>query len=101
MSFLSIVGQLLASVPFVVFAYWYHQEEELYRSALPETARKRTMFGHGLYGLFFGVTFAILGVLFFLPITQTAILVACTFIIMRAFDNLEYDKVALAGVRRQ
>jgi hypothetical protein len=100
MTLLSVIGQLLTSVPFVVFAYWYYQEEELYRSALSETARQRTMFGHGLYGLFFGVTFAILGVLFFPPITQTAILVACTFVVMRAFDNLEYDKVAVAGARR-
>ena len=76
MSFIILIGQILLGVPFVVFAYWYQREEALFRSASPRVAQHPTMYGHGAFGIFFGISFAILGLLFFPPVTETIALLA-------------------------
>jgi uncharacterized membrane protein len=95
MSVMIFLWQMLLGVPFIVFAYWYQREEGLYRVARPPS--DRTMFRHAWFGLFFGFSFAILGLLFFPPITGLITLISCVYIFMRALDNIEYDKVAELG----
>jgi uncharacterized membrane protein len=92
MSVIILVGQILLGVPFVVFAYWYQREEALF-SASPRSAQ-HTLFGHGAFGLFFGIAFAILGMLFFPPVTETIALVACIYILFRALDNIDHERSA-------
>ena len=76
-----------------VFAYWYQREEALFRSASPRW-HSTTMFGHGAFGLFFGISFAILGMLFFPPVTETIALVASIYILFRALDNIDHERSA-------
>jgi hypothetical protein len=94
MSIIILIGQILSGVPFIVFAYWYQREEALFRSASPRTAQHRTIFGHGAFGLFFGISFAILGMLFFPPVTETIALVACIYVLFRALDNIDHERSA-------
>jgi hypothetical protein len=94
MSVIALLGQLLLGAPFVVFAYWYQREEEVYRGTPSHPAVRHPMVRHAAYGIFFGVSFAILGLAFFPPATRTVTLIACIFVLMRALDNLEYTKVA-------
>jgi hypothetical protein len=70
----SFVGQILLAAPFVVFAYWYEQEEALFQVT---HASGHTIYRHATFGLFFSIAFSILGMLFFPPITGTTVLVAC------------------------
>jgi uncharacterized membrane protein len=93
MGVVKLVGQILLGVPFAVFAYWYQEEEASYRRVAPQLPSEHTMFRHGVYGLFFSVSFAILGVLFFPPITETITLAACAYLFIRSLDNIEYHKV--------
>jgi hypothetical protein len=90
-SVLIFLGQALLGVPFVVFAYWYERQEVLYRD--DRAPWNHTMFGHAVFGLFFSVSFAILGLSFFPTITGIITLVAGIYIFIRALDNLEYPKV--------
>jgi hypothetical protein len=99
MSIVTLIGQILLGIPFIVFAYWYQQEEGSYRDIPPRLPNGRTMFRHGAYGLFFGVSFIILGVLFLPPITETITLVASIYVCIRALDNIEHDKVAKASMK--
>ena len=99
MSIVTLIGQILLGIPFIVFAYWYQQEEGSYRDIPSRLPNGRTMFRHGAYGLFFGVSFIILGILFLPPITETITLVACIYVCIRAFDNIEHDKVAKASMK--
>jgi hypothetical protein len=96
MSVIILVGQILLGVPFIVFAYWYQREEALFRSASPRSAQ-HTLFGHGAFGLFFGISFAILGMLFFPPVTETIALVACIYILFRALDNIDHERSAASN----
>jgi hypothetical protein len=100
MSIVTLIGQILSSIPFIVFAYWYQQEEDSYRDIPLRLPIGRTMFRHGAYGLFFGVSFAILAILFLPPITETITLVACAYLCIRALDNIEHDKVAKAYIKQ-
>jgi hypothetical protein len=94
MSVIILIGQILAGVPFIVFAYWYQREEALFRSASSRPAQDRTVFGHGAFGIFFGVSFAILAMLFFPPVTETIALVASIYILFRALDNIDHERAA-------
>jgi hypothetical protein len=94
MSVIILIGQILLGVPFIVFAYWYEREEALFRGASPRTAEHRTIFGHGAFGIFFGVSFAILGMLFLPPVTETIALVASIYILFRALDNIDHARAA-------
>jgi hypothetical protein len=93
MSIIILIGQILLGVPFIVFAYWYQREEALFRSASPRSAQ-HTIFGHGAFGLFFGISFAILGMLFFPPVTETIALLACIYVLFRALDNIDHERSA-------
>jgi hypothetical protein len=95
MSLVILIGQILLGVPLVVFAYWYEREEALFRSIPAGSTAQHTMFRHGMFGLFFGLTFAILSLLFFPPLTQVIALLACIYVLMRALDNIEHDRTAL------
>jgi hypothetical protein len=94
MSVIILIGQILLGVPFVVFAYWYQREEALFRSASPRLAQHPTVFGHGAFGIFFSISFAILGMLFFPPVTETIALLACIYILFRALDNIDHERAA-------
>jgi hypothetical protein len=94
MSVIILIGQILLGVPFIVFAYWYEREEALFRGASPRSAQHRTVFGHGAFGIFFGLSFAILGMLFFPPVTETVALVASIYILFRALDNIDHERAA-------
>jgi hypothetical protein len=93
MSVIILIGQILAGIPFIVFAYWYQRQEALFRSASPRSAQ-HTIFGHGAFGIFFGISFAILGMLFFPPVTETIALVASIYILFRALDNIDHERAA-------
>jgi hypothetical protein len=95
MSLVILIGQILLAVPLVVFAYWYEREESAVRSVPAGSATQHTMFRHGMFGLFFGLSFAILSLLFFPPLTQVIALLACIYVLMRALDNIEHDRIAL------
>ena len=82
----SLMGQILLGAPFIVFAYWYEQEEALFQSAQKD---RHTIYRHGAFGLFFSISFAILGMLFFPPITGATALIACVYIFVRSLDNIE------------
>jgi hypothetical protein len=94
MSVIILIGQILAGVPFIVFAYWYQRQEALFRSASARSAQEHTIFGHGAFGIFFGITFAILGMLFFPPVTETIALLASIYILFRALDNIDHERAA-------
>jgi hypothetical protein len=94
MSLIILIGQILLGMPLVVFAYWYEREEALFRSVPARSTAQHTMFRHGIFGLFFGLSFAILSLLFFPPVTQIIALLACIYILIRALDNIEHDRSA-------
>ena len=73
MSIINFIGQILLGAPFVVFAYWYEREEALFQS---KQTYPRTIYRHAAFGLFFSVSFAILGMLFFPPIMGTTVLLS-------------------------
>jgi hypothetical protein len=81
-SVLIFLGQALLGVPFVVFAYWYERQEVLYRD--DRAPWNHTMFGHAVFGLFFSVSFAILGLSFLPTITGIITLVAGIYIYLYA-----------------
>ena len=83
------IGQILLAAPFVVFAYWYEQEETLFQ-ATPTSGH--TIYRRAAFGLLFSMSFAILGMAFFPPITGTITLLACIYIFIRSLDNIEPDK---------
>jgi hypothetical protein len=85
----SLIGQILLAAPFVVFAYWYEQEETLFQTA---PTFHHTIYRHAVFGLLFSMSFAILGIAFFPPITGTITLLACIYIFIRSLDNIEPDK---------
>jgi hypothetical protein len=97
MGVIIFIGQILLGLPFVVFAYWYQREEAVYRGTAPQPEQRNTMFWHGAFGLFFGVSFATLGILFFPPITGIIVLSACIYMLMRALDNIEHDNLLKRG----
>ncbi len=90
MSIFNFIGQILLGAPFIVLAYWYEQEEALFQTA---HTHRHTIYRHAAFGLFFSITFAILGMLFFPPITGTTVLLACIYIFIRSLDNIEQDKM--------
>jgi hypothetical protein len=94
MSLVILIGQILLGVPLVVFAYWYEREEALFRSVPAGSSAQHTLFRHGIFGLFFGLSFAILSLLFFPPLTQIIALLACIYVLIRALDNIERDRIA-------
>jgi hypothetical protein len=55
----SLIGQILLAAPFVVFAYWYEQEETLFQTA---PTFHHTIYRHAVFGLLFSMSFAILGI---------------------------------------
>jgi hypothetical protein len=99
MGVIILIGQILLGLPFVVFAYWYQREEALFRGATPQPKlqRRNTMFWHGAFGIFFSVSFATLGILFFPPITGTVVLSACIYLLVRALDNIDHNRSIAPG----
>jgi hypothetical protein len=89
-----LIGQILLGMPLVVFAYWYEREEALFRSVPAGSTAQHTMFRHAIFGLFFGLSFATLSLLFFPPLTQVIALLACIYVLIRALDNIEHDRSA-------
>ena len=89
MSIISFMGQILLGIPFIVLAFWYEQEEALFQTT---QTYPHTIYRHAAFGLFFSVSFAILGMVFFPPITGTTVLLACIYIFIRSLDNIEQDK---------
>jgi hypothetical protein len=73
-----------------VFAYWYEQEETLFQTT---HTSGHTICRHAAFGFLFSLTFAILGMVFFPPITGTTVFLACIYIFIRSLDNIEQDKV--------
>jgi len=90
MSIINFIGQILLGAPFAVFGYWYQQEEALFQSA---QLYPHTIYRHAAFGLFFSISFSILGLLFFPPITGATILIACIYIFIRSLDNIEEDRM--------
>jgi hypothetical protein len=97
MGVIILIGQILLGLPFVVFAYWYQREEALFRGATPQSRQRNTMFWHAAFGIFFSVSFATLGILFFPPITVTLVLSACIYLFVRALDNIDHDRSLASG----
>jgi hypothetical protein len=52
-----------------------------------------TIYRHAVFGLFFSVSFAVLGMLFFPPVTGATVLIACIYIVARSLDNIEPDRL--------
>jgi hypothetical protein len=71
MGIIILIGQILLGIPFVVFAYWYEREEALFQTA---KSYGHTIYRHAVFGLFFSVSFAILGMVFFPRGTGTTVL---------------------------
>jgi hypothetical protein len=94
MSFFILIGQILLGLPFVILAYWYQRQEDLFRGASPRQGQQQTMYGHGAFGIFFGICFAILAMLFFPPVTETIALLASIYILFRALDNIDHERAA-------
>jgi hypothetical protein len=92
MGIITLIGQILLGVPFVVFAYWYHREEALFRGTRSPSTPHHTLYWHGAFGLFFSFSFAALGLLFFPPVTMTIVLLACIYVLIRALDNIDHDR---------
>jgi uncharacterized membrane protein len=99
MGVIILIGQILLGLPFVVFAYWYQREEALFRGATPQPQpqRRNTMFWHGAFGIFFSVSFATLGILFFPPITGAVVLSTCIYLLVRALDNIDHNRSIAPG----
>jgi hypothetical protein len=55
-------------------------------------ARRRTIYRHAAFGFFVSVSFSILGMMFFPPLTGTTILLAGIYVFIRSLDNIEHDK---------
>jgi hypothetical protein len=91
MILVTVIGQILLGLPLVVFAYWYEREEALFRSIPAGSTAQHTMYRHAIFGLFFGLSFATLSLLFFPPLTQVIALLACIYVLIRALDNIEHD----------
>jgi hypothetical protein len=91
-----LMGQILLGVPFIVFAYWYEQEEALFQS---DKTQGHTTYRHGAFGLFFSVSFAILGMMFFPPLTGATTLLACIYIFVRSLDNIEHHWVSASNAK--
>ena len=87
----NLLGQILLGAPFVVFAYWYEQEERLFQSS---KAQPDTIYRHAAFGFFFSVSFAVLGVMLFPPLAGTTVLLACIYVFIRSLDNIEQDRLA-------
>jgi hypothetical protein len=91
MGIIILIGQILLGIPFVVFAYWYEREEVLFQTT---KSYGHTIYRHAVFGLFFSVSFAILGMAFFPPVTGTTVLLACIYIFIRSLDNIEPDRLS-------
>jgi hypothetical protein len=91
MGMINLIGQILLGVPFLVFAYWYEQEEALFKAT---QAHRHTIYRHAAFGFFFSVSFAILGMKFFPPLTGTTVLLACIYVFIRSLDNIEQDRLS-------
>ena len=87
----NLLGQILLGAPFVVFAYWYEQEEAVFQT---NPKHRQTIYRHAAFGLFFSISFAILGVKFLPPLTGTTVLLACIYEFVRSLDNIEQDKLS-------
>ena len=87
----NLLGQILLGAPFVVFAYWYEQEEAVFHT---NQKLRQTIYRHAAFGLFFSTSFAILGMKFFPPLTGTTVLLACIYVFIRSLDNIEQDKLS-------
>jgi hypothetical protein len=46
---INFIGQILLGAPFVVFAYWYKQEEALFEAT---EAHRHTIYRHAAFGFF-------------------------------------------------
>jgi hypothetical protein len=90
MSIINFMGQILLGIPFIVLAFWYEQEEALFHTT---QTYPHTIYRHTAFGLFFSISFAILGMVFLPPITGTTVLLACIYIFIRSLDNIEEDRV--------
>jgi hypothetical protein len=94
----NLLGQILLGAPFVVFAYWYEQEERLFQSS---KAQPHAIYRHAAFGFFFSISFAILGMMFFPPLTGTTVLVACIYVFIRSLDNIEHDRLSDSAINKQ
>ena len=88
---INLIGQILLGVPFLVFAYWYEQEEALFKAT---QAHRHTIYRHAAFGFFFSVSFAVLGMKFFPPLTGTTVLLACIYVFICSLDNIEQDRLS-------
>ena len=94
----NLLGQILLGVPFVVFAYWYEQEERLFQNS---KAEPHTIYRHAAFGFFFSISFAILGMMFFPPLTGTTILLAGVYVFIRSLDNIEQHRLADSAISKR
>jgi hypothetical protein len=95
---INLIGQILLGAPFVVFAYWYEQEEALFQTTL---AHPHTIYRHAAFGLFFSISFGILGTMFFPPLTGATILLACIYVFVRSLDNAEQDGLSDSAISKK
>ena len=94
----NLLGQILLGVPFVEFAYWYEQEEALFEAT---QAHRHTIYRHAAFGFFFSVSFAVLGMMFFPPLTGTTVLLACIYVFIRSLDNIEQDRLSDSAISKK
>jgi hypothetical protein len=94
----NLLGQILLGAPFVVFAYWYEQEERLFQSS---KAQPHTIYRHAAFGFFFSISFAILGMMFFPPLAGATVSLACIYVFVRSLDNIEQDKLSGSAIKKE
>ena len=82
----------------MVFAYWYEQEEALFEAT---QTQRHMIYRHAAFGFFFSVSFAILGMMFFPPLTGTTILLACIYVFIRSLDNIEQDRLSDRAISKK
>ena len=95
---INLIEQILLGAPFVVFAYWYEQEEALFETT---QVHRHSIYRHGVLDLFFSVSFAFLGMMYFPPLTGTTVLLACIYVFVRSLDNIEQDKLSDSATRKE
>ena len=89
MTLLVVLGQIALGLPFIVFAYWYHCQEVIYRSIMNNPAEANLTFWHAVFVIFISLSFGVLAVLFFPPATEVVTLISSLFILVRALDVIE------------
>jgi hypothetical protein len=52
MGMINLIGQILLGAPFIVFAYWYEQEEALFEAT---QAHRHTIYRHAALVSFFAL----------------------------------------------